>query len=158
MKHAINKGFSFGLTSGVITTLGLMVGLHSGTHLANVVIAGILVIAIADALSDSLGMHISEEAEGQHTHQEIWMATLATFLSKLVVASLFIIPVLVLPLNAAIIASIIWGLLLIVSFSWLMAKKQNKNALHITLEHFIIAIIVIAATHYIGDWIASFSR
>jgi len=32
MKHSLKTGFSFGLTSGIITTLGLMVGLHSGTH------------------------------------------------------------------------------------------------------------------------------
>ena len=28
MKHSLKTGFSFGLTSGIITTLGLMVGLH----------------------------------------------------------------------------------------------------------------------------------
>ena len=32
MKHSVRTGLSFGLTSGVITTLGLMVGLHAGTH------------------------------------------------------------------------------------------------------------------------------
>ena len=32
MRESVKTGISFGLTSGVITTLGLMVGLHSGTH------------------------------------------------------------------------------------------------------------------------------
>jgi len=32
MNHSVEIGFSFGLTSGIITTLGLMVGLNSGTH------------------------------------------------------------------------------------------------------------------------------
>ncbi len=32
MKHSIKTGVSFGLTSGIITTLGLMVGLNSSTH------------------------------------------------------------------------------------------------------------------------------
>ena len=49
MKASFKTGLSFGLTSGVITTLGLMVGLHSGTHSRTVVIDGILTIAIADA-------------------------------------------------------------------------------------------------------------
>ena len=56
MKPSFKTGFSFGLTSGVITTLGLMVGLHSGTHSRSVVIGGILTIAVADAMSDALGM------------------------------------------------------------------------------------------------------
>ena len=32
MKEQWKAGVSFGLTSGAITTMGLMVGLHSGTH------------------------------------------------------------------------------------------------------------------------------
>jgi len=71
MKVSVKKGFSFGLTSGIITTLGLMVGLNAGTHSKIVVIGGILSIAIADAFSDALGMHISEEAENQHSNKEI---------------------------------------------------------------------------------------
>ena len=46
MKDSLCTGISFGLTSAVITKLGLMVGLHSGTHSKIVVLAGILTIAI----------------------------------------------------------------------------------------------------------------
>ena len=63
MKEWLRSGVSFGLTSAVITTLGLMVGLHSGTGSKLVVLEGIITIAIADAFSDALGMHISKEAE-----------------------------------------------------------------------------------------------
>ena len=54
MKQSLKTGFSFGLTSGVITTLGLMVGLNAGTHSRLAVIGGIVTIAVADALSDAL--------------------------------------------------------------------------------------------------------
>ena len=79
LKHSLTVGFSFGMTSGIITTLGLMVGLNAGTQSKLAVIGGILTIAIADAFSDALGIHISEESEGRHTHKQIWAATLATF-------------------------------------------------------------------------------
>ena len=39
-------------------------------------------LALADALSDAMGMHVSEEAEGVHSPREIWEATLSTLLSK----------------------------------------------------------------------------
>ncbi|MFN3301827.1 MAG: VIT1/CCC1 transporter family protein, partial [Patescibacteria group bacterium] len=82
MNHSLKIGFSFGLTSGVITTLGLIVGLHAGTHSKIVVLGGILTIAIADAFSDALGIHISEESEVKHNLKEIWQSTISTFLAK----------------------------------------------------------------------------
>lgn len=63
MKHSLRTGFCFGLTSGIITTIGLMVGLYSSTNSKLVVIGGILTIAVADAFSDALGIHIAEESK-----------------------------------------------------------------------------------------------
>jgi len=71
MKHQLKTGLSFGLTSAIITTLGLMIGLISGTESKMVAIGGILTIAIADAFSDALGIHLSEESEGKHAKREI---------------------------------------------------------------------------------------
>ena len=79
MKNSIKKGLGFGLTSGIITTLGLIVGLNSGTGLKSVVIGGILIIAIADALSDSLGIHISEETNKSNKSKKVWESTISTF-------------------------------------------------------------------------------
>ena len=156
MRLSIRKGFSFGLTSGIITTLGLIVGLHSGTHSNIVIIGGIVVIAIADAMSDALGIHVSEESENKHSTKEIWESTVSTFLSKFVFALIFIIPVLFLQLSTAIIVCVIWGLSLIAIFSYYIAKQQNVKPYRVILEHLIIAIMVIVITHYIGDWIATF--
>jgi VIT1/CCC1 family predicted Fe2+/Mn2+ transporter len=157
MRLSIRKGFSFGLTSGITTTLGLIVGLHSSTQSDLVVIGGILVIAIADAMSDALGIHVSEESENKHSIKEIWESTIATFLSKFVFALTFIVPVLFLQLSTAIIICVIWGLSLITIFSYYIAKQQNIKPYRVILEHLLIAIIVIVATHYVGDWIATFS-
>lgn len=156
MKPSIRKGFSFGLTSGIITTLGLIVGLHSSTHSALIVTGGILLIAIADALSDALGIHISEESEIKHSPREIWESTITTFLSKLVFALTFIIPVLLFQLSTAIIISIIWGLSLIVVFSFYMARQENIKPYKVVIEHLVIAILVIIVTHHVGDWVAGF--
>jgi VIT1/CCC1 family predicted Fe2+/Mn2+ transporter len=153
VKHSIKTGFSFGLTSGIITTLGLMVGLHSGTHSKVAVLGGILTIAIADAMSDALGIHVSEEAENQHTHLQIWASTFSTFFSKLVFALTFVIPVVFLELGTAILVSIAWGLLTLAVFSYTMARRQDSQAWKVVLEHVGIAVVVIAATHSLGDWI-----
>lgn len=151
MKHSSRKGFSFGLTSGVITTVGLTVGLDSTTGSSLIIIGGILTIAIADALSDALGIHISEESEGIHSKKEIWNATIITFISKFFFALTFIVPILLLPLSLAVIASVIWALILITGFSFIMAKRQGVNAFAVVAEHLSITALVIFMTHYIGD-------
>jgi len=156
MNDSLKTGLSFGLTSGVITTLGLMVGLHSGTNSKLVVLGGILTIAIADAFSDALGIHVSEEAEGNHTHKEVWLSTFATFFFKLLFASTFIVPVLLLELNHAMIVSIIWGLSILSIASFKIAKSQGENVWKVMGEHVLIAVVVIVTTHFVGEWISLF--
>lgn len=156
LKHSLKTGFSFGSTSGIITTLGLMVGLHAGTQSKIVVIGGILTIAIADAFSDALGIHISEESENKHSAKEVWESTIMTFFAKFFFALTFLIPVLIFQLSTAIIVSIIWGLALISVFSYRMGKEQNVNPWSIVGEHLLITIVVVIITHFIGDWIATF--
>lgn len=154
MEHSVKMGFSFGLTSGVITTLGLIVGLHSSTHSSLVILGGIITIAVADAFSDALGIHISEESENKHSKREIWESTIATFLSKFVFAFTFIAPVLLFELSTAIIISVLWGLLLLGIFSYIIAKEQKEKPLLVIGEHLIIAIVVIIITHFVGDWVS----
>ena len=154
MKISIRKGFGFGLTSGIITTLGLIMGLYSATAEKNIVLGGILIIALADALSDALGVHVSEESESKNTTKQIWESTLATFISKLVVALTFIIPVLLFDLTTAVWLSVCWGLSLIVFFSYFISRKQGpKSSAYVIFEHLIIAVFVLIATYYIGQWI-----
>ncbi len=154
-KHSLKTGFSFGLTSGIITTLGLMTGLQSSTHSKAAVIGGVLTIAVADAFSDALGIHMSEESENRHTAREIWEATLATFVAKFVVALTFVVPVVLFPLAMAVWLSLAWGLSLLSFFSLLMAREQKTPAWRFVLEHLAIALAVIIIAHWVGDQIAA---
>ncbi|MCX6355356.1 MAG: hypothetical protein NTZ78_10715 [Candidatus Aureabacteria bacterium] len=153
MKDSLRIGLSFGLTSAVITTLGLMVGLHSGTHSRIVVLGGILTIAIADAFSDALGIHISEESENVHTARQIWGATAATFFAKFVFALTFAIPVLYFSLSVAILVSLVWGLATLTLLSYAIARSKGERPWKSVGEHLLIAVVVIAITHYVGDLI-----
>jgi len=150
----IRSAIGFGLTSSIITTIGLMVGLYAGTQLKIAVIGGILTIAVADALSDALAMHISEESEGRHSGKEIWASTIATLVAKFFFAIIFLVPVLLLELETAIMASVAMGLILIAGFSYWIALQQKKNPVGVAAEHLAIAMVVVAATFFLGNWIA----
>lgn len=144
---------SFGLTSGVITTLGLMVGLHSGTHSKAVVIGGILTIAVADALSDALGIHVAEESKNSGSTLEIWESTIAAFTAKFVIAMTFAVPVFLLPLQVAVVVSVAWGLSLLAALSFVLARSQQIAPWKVIGEHLLIGVCVVAITHYLGGWV-----
>lgn len=153
MKSSLRTGLSFGLTSGVITTLGLMVGLHAGTHSRNVVLGGILTIAVADALSDAMGIHLAEESKNSGPTSHIWESTAATFSAKLFIALTFVLPVLWVSLQMAILVSVLWGLLLLALLSFLLAREQKIAPWKVIGEHLLIALCVVAVSHYLGDWV-----
>ncbi len=156
-------GLSFGLTSGVITSLGMIVGLHSATSSRLVVIAGIIIMAIADGLSDAAGVHISEESElekgiAKHTQKEIWAATIFTFISKLIFTLTFAVPFLVLSLNIAVLAAIAWGMSLLVFLNFTIAKIKQERPATLILEHVLLALFVIVVSHGVGHLIARWMR
>jgi len=155
LQHSIQVGLSFGLTSGVITTLGLVVGLAAGTASRLAVLGGIATIAVADSLSDALGIHVAEESESIHTEKEIWASTFATFASKRVMALSFAVPVLAFDLTTAVIASVVWGFAALAGLSYHLARLQGGRAWPVVTEHLAVAAAVIAISHFVGRFINS---
>jgi len=156
MKKSIKKGFSFGLTSGIITTLGLIVGLYSITESKLAILGGILVIAIADALSDAMGIHVSEESDKKNSKKEIWEATISTLFSKFIFALSFAVPILLFSLGIAVIVNIIWGIFLMTTLSYIIGKRNGDVPYKVILEHLVITIFVIAITYYVGRGVRVF--
>jgi len=148
-------GLFFGATSGVITTLGMITGLNAGTQSITAVLGGILVIAVADSMSDALGIHLAEESDPTTDHEHVWQATIATFLTKFVFALSFVVPLLLLPLGPAVVASIAWGMLVITVLSYFLARSHNESPWLIIMEHLGIAILVVVLSHLIGVWVAN---
>lgn len=148
-------GLFFGATSGVITTVGLLTGLNAGTKSLAAVLGGILVIAVADALSDALGIHLAEEANPDTTAGHVWAATISTFVTKFVFAGSFAVPLLLLPLQTAVVASILWGMLVIAVLSFFLARSQGERVLPVVLEHLGIGILVVVLSQLIGAWVGA---
>ena len=148
-------GVFFGATSGVITTIGLIAGLNAGTKSVVAVLGGILVVAVADAMSDALGIHLAQESDPDSTHEHIWAATIWTFFTELLVVLTFAGPLIWLPLQLAVAVSVAWGLLVITVLSAYLARVQNSAALPVVTEHVVIAVVVVAVSHYIGVWVGN---
>jgi len=144
--------FSFGATAAIITNLGLVAGLRTGEHAKVGIIAGMLVIALADNISDSMSIHIYQETECIET-KEVWLSTFTNFLSRLLVSLTFILLVVSLPIKSAVVCSIIWGLLLLTMMSYAIAKDKKINPYLTILEHLAIAVAVIIVSDFAGRFL-----
>lgn len=149
----INK-FSIGATAAIITSLALIAGLAHGDSTRNTIIAGLLIIAIADNIADSLSIHIYKEAEGA-SKKEIYSSTMSNFIARLLLAFTFVIIVLLLPSYLALIVSVIWGTFLLIVLSYAIARSRGMSAFKEIVWHVLVAFLVIGGSKFLGNLISS---
>jgi vacuolar iron transporter family protein len=146
------RRFIFGATTAVITNMGLVSGLFFSPNAKMNIVGSILVIALADNISDSLGIHIFQEAEKLKI-KEVWLSTITNFLTRFLVSMAFVAMVLLLPIQTAVIDLVILGMILLAFISFVVARSQKRNPLIAISEHLAIAVLVIISSHLIGEWI-----
>lgn len=157
--HQLITGISFGLTTAVITSLGMIVGLHSATSSKLAVVAGIVVMAIVDGLSDAISLHTAEEAEVEkertkHTQKEVWLTTLFTFLAGCGFSLTFVIPILLFPIKTAVFVAIAWGMLLLILLNFHIGRIKKENPIKLISEHILLVVFVIIVSYLVGNLIA----
>jgi VIT1/CCC1 family predicted Fe2+/Mn2+ transporter len=151
MKARVISGFA----SGIITALGLMVGLQSGTQSQHAVLGGIIILALADAFSDGYGEYLAERTENIQSTWQVWKASLVAFSSVFFCIVQFIIPILFMNLEDALVLCIIYGMILLGIVSGYIAKVQKKKKIHRTIFIYIFAaIMLMVITYLVGNWLA----
>ncbi len=149
MNDALKKGLGFGLSSAVIATLAIIVGMHAGTNLKHAVISAVLVIAFADSLADSLAVYFSEK-EG-NKEKDVILTTVTAFFTKLIFALTFLIPIFIFDLHVAIWVDIFYGFIVLTIYSFSLAKNTHKGIAKTITLHILLAIVVITASQGIGS-------
>lgn len=144
--------FSFGATSAVITSLALIIGLSKTVNPKMSIIGSLLVFAIADNISDSLGIHIFQESDLKKS-KIVRTSTFSNFFTRLSVMVVFILLVALLPIRYSIFFSVVWGIFLLSILSYHIAKEQKVNPYLAILQHVIIAVVVIVVSLFLREWI-----
>jgi len=144
--------FSFGATSAIITNLGIITGLDTLAHPKLSIISALLVIALADNMSDSFGIHIYQESE-HLSKKKVWLSTLTNFFARLFVSSTFIVLIILLPIKFAAACSVCWGLLILTVMTYAIARQRKISPYPAILTHTIIAVLVVAASNFIGAFL-----
>lgn len=148
------RNYIFGSSAAIITDVSLIVGLGSARTGKAPILAGLLTIAVADNISDSLGIHMYKESEGCGERLSLF-ATVLNFFSRLLISFTFVAIVLWLPMAHAIIVGLVWGLLLIIIISYLISRSNKDNPVTEIIKHVVIAIFVVIVSRYLGYAIAT---
>jgi VIT1/CCC1 family predicted Fe2+/Mn2+ transporter len=146
--------FSFGATSAIITSLGLITGLRTFASPKLSIIGGLFIIAVADNIADSLGIHIYQESECLRT-KEVWASTATNFITRFLVTLTFALLIIYLPIKIAVCVSIIWGMILLSMLSYFIARRMKKNPYLAIFEHLVIASLVILISNFLGGLFTS---
>jgi vacuolar iron transporter family protein len=146
--------FSFGATSSTVTSLGIVFGLLTSGNPKASVIGALLVIAVADNIADSLGIHIYRESTA--TKQEnTRMFTISNFLTRFGITLTFVLFFAFLPISYASAGCTILGFGILIFLSYLIGVQRKTSTLREIFIHVGIAIPVIIISHFLGQLIFS---
>lgn len=157
IKHDLSR-FSFGITSAIVTSLALMLGLDQTSDPKSSIIGALMIIAVADNIADSLGIHVYRESQIPEVGADPRVYTVSNFLTRLGVMMVFIALVWALPLTYATVISVAVGLTILTILSYYIALYQKVHPLRSILEHLVVAVLVIILSHFLGILISSTFR
>lgn len=145
---------SYGGTAAVVTGTGLVVGLQSAHSSAATVVGALLIIGVADNLTDSLSVHAYQEAEGLSGKAAL-RSTVANFVARFALTLTFVGLVLALPPQWVQPAAIIWGALLLAALTSLIARRRGAPVASEIVKHLIVASVVVSISKLLGIGIAA---
>lgn len=140
---------SFGSPAAIVTSMALIVGLDTATATKTAVVGGLLVIGIADNLTDSLSVHIYQEAE-RLAERRAFRTTVYNYIARLIVSASFVFLFVFLPISVAIYACLTWGFFLLSGLSYLLAKARHAHIFSEIYKHAGVAVVVIVISKMIG--------
>lgn len=141
--------FSLGATAAIITSMGLIAGLNFGIHAKAAIIGGLLVIALADNISDTFAIHIYKESETSD-RAEIFTTTAGNFLVRLLITLSFVVLTLALPMSVLIYVESAWGLFLLALLSIHISNAKGTLAAKEIVLHLVLAILVVISSRCLG--------
>jgi hypothetical protein len=145
---------SFGVTSAIVTSLAFIVSLSNNVEPRMPIIGSLLVFAIADNVSDSLGIHIFQESDLKK-NETVNASTISNFVTRFLVILSFAALVYLLPIQLAVISSVIWGFSMLMVLTYLIAVEREARLLPSLIQHFAIAAFVVFGSLLLRSWITA---
>jgi VIT1/CCC1 family predicted Fe2+/Mn2+ transporter len=146
------RDISFGTTSALVTGMALVTGLDAAGTARATIVAGLLVFALADNLTDSLSLHVYRES-ARPSNTTGARATLANFLARACVSASFVLIVALAPARLAVPLALVWGTAALGALTTVLARERRAAIATEILKHLALAAVVIGTSKLIGRWL-----
>jgi VIT1/CCC1 family predicted Fe2+/Mn2+ transporter len=142
--------YSFGATAAISTSLAIIAGLDAFSNAKMGIIGALLVIGLADNISDSLGIHIYQESQCTSPKSDSAIHTVTNFMTRLVLTMVFIGIVYFVPIGYAAVVAGVFGLATLSALSYFIALHQKVNPYKAIFQHVSITVIILFVSHFAG--------
>ena len=170
------QGIAMGLMDGLITLLGIIVGVGIATDDTKVVIISGLIGGISNSFGTSIGFYTSENAErGQqiefykkskgdrkdlhyiHSHSEIIGSTVLSFIAGAFAIILPLLPFFLFSdITTSMISSVVISALLLFALGYYIGKINGTSRLRSGLKYVVLGIMSSAVAFVLGEILRSF--
>jgi len=153
----LRQGLIFGVSSGVITTSGLLAGLVQTPVSSIILIVTIVSLAISDGISESYGLFISKKVEEPDDKgQGPVKSFIGLLFTKMFVVLSFLIPLLFsrkLGYYKNMMWPILWGLLILTILDYYASRLRKEKMLPYLIKHYILLGITLGLNVFFGRMI-----
>ena len=143
---------SFGGTAAIVTSMALINGLCAAEATKPIIVSALLIAALADNLTDALSIHTFQESE-QLNQKHVFTGTLTNFITRLLLSISFVFLVGLFPLELVDKVAIVWGMLLLATLTYLVARERKAKPMPEVVKHLLVASAIIIASKLIPSWI-----
>jgi predicted membrane protein (TIGR00267 family) len=153
------QGVAFGTMDGLITILGVVIGIASATHNSEEVVVSGLVAGLANAFGNSFGFYASELAEraehmqeNQHVSSmaETRRSTLLAFAHSLASTIVIVAPFVMFGLMYAMIDSLILALALLFALGTVVGRFSQVSPWKFGIRYVLLGIAGAALSFMVG--------
>jgi VIT1/CCC1 family predicted Fe2+/Mn2+ transporter len=145
---------SFGSTAAMVTSMGLIVGLDAASAPTRAIVSSLMIVAVADNLSDSLSIHLYQESEQVEPVPAFW-TTLANFGARLATALTFVGIALALPQGVRGPVAVAWGLALLAVLTSLLSRARGVRVTGEVAKHLGVALVVLVVSRTLVNVISN---
>jgi len=153
------QGVAFGTMDGLITILGVVIGIASATQNSGAVVISGLIAGLANAFGNSFGFYASELAEraehiqeNQHVSSmaETQRSTILAFMHSVVSTVVVVAPFVMLGLMHAMIASLILALALLFALGTVVGRFSHVSPWKFGLRYVLLGLAGAALSFMVG--------